>query len=460
MRLEKSALGLGTFTVLVLWMAGGNGRAQQQTVPANKETVSAESQTPLPSPWILHKVDAEQSNYLPRYVEQIRREKEYRASPTADSYLQARATSASILGDVREAITMYDEAQGIGKQPAKPLETSPLLGYVSTDAETFLLKAADHNRVLMINEVHHQPQTRVLTTRLLRRLYDKGFRYLALETLNPPADVAQAQKLKYPTAQTGTYTNEPVFGDMVRQALEIGYTLVPYEFDGDERRNEDRMTRRNRREIEEARNLKERIFDKDPNAKVLVHAGYSHVSEKPQTLDGDNDTWVFMAIRFKEMTGIDPFTVDQQTMLSHSQPGAEPAVYRDAVGRGWVSDRPVVFVDKKGNTWMQPSSGINVDAQVFLPPVHFAQERPDWLARDLNRVAVPVPAALQTGNGLRLVQAFWEGEPGNAVPVDQVLLHPGQEVPPLLLPRRGKKRFWLRAWDESGKVTDPVPTRL
>ncbi len=48
-----------------------------------------------------------------------------------------------------------------------------------------------------------------------------------------------------------------------------------------------------------------------------------------------------------------------------------------------------------------------------------------------------------------LVQAFMAGEAENAVPVDQVLLYPGKNVPVLMLPS-GTMR--VRAIDKSGRV--------
>ena len=424
----------------------------------NAQTANPQK-TPLPSPFSLKREEAKAGNFLARYAELVRLENEYLASKQqSNAYLQARAYAAAFIGDVREANLMIDKADGIRKGSAKPLENSPLAALKAVDAEEFLLKAADKNRVLMINDGHHQPQTRVLTTRLLRGLYAKGFRYLAMETLNVSA--GDAAQRKYPVFSDGYYTVESVFGDLARQALEIGYKLVPYESEGKALEGETWIQRSNRREIEQARNLKERIFDKDPNAKLLVFAGVSHISEKPQNVDEDQP-WTFMAIRFKEMTGIDPFTADNQEMLSHSEPDAEPVVYRDAVRRGWVSNRAVIFADDTGKAWTQGAEGMNVDAQIFLPPTKFVNGRPDWLARDLNRRALPIPPQLVSGaDGLRLVQAFFENEPDDAVPADQILIRPEQPVPALMLPRRGKGKFRLRVLDETGKIVGAMKIKL
>ncbi len=424
----------------------------------NAQTANPEK-TPLPSPSAIKREEASNGNYLPRYAEFLKLDREYRASKQwLNGYLQTRAYAAAFLGDVREANRLIDESGNIKSGKAKPLEKSPLEDYKASDAVSFILKAADENKVIMLNDGHHQPQTRVLTTRLLRGLYDKGFRYLAMETINVSAG-DETKKRKYPVAADGYYTNESVFGDMMRQALEIGFTLIPYEIEGDSLEGETWIGRANRREIAQAKNLKERVFDKDPNAKLLVFAGVSHISEKPQDVDEDVP-WTFMAIRFKEMTGIDPFTIDEINMTSRSQPDAEEVIYSDAVRRNLVKDRAVIFTDENGKSWTQPVEGMNVDAQVFLPPVKFVGERPDWLARDLNRVSYKIPKKLLRGDGLKVVQAFFENEPDNAVPIDQVLIRPNQTIPVLMLPKRNKGKFRLRVLDETGKVIATAKAKL
>lgn len=71
------------------------------------------------------------------------------------------------------------------------------------------------------------------------------------------------------------------------------------------------------------------------------------------------------------------------------------------------------------------------------------------MARELGRRQVPIPPALRGGRGLRLVQAYEEGDPASAIPVDQVLIKEGDDGKALMLPR-GK--FWLRAIEEDGTV--------
>src|SRR5690606_40890822 len=85
----------------------------------------------------------------------------------------------------------------------------------------------------------------------------------------------------------------PVFADLVRHAISIGYTVVGYESaDSD-------------RESGQAKNLYERTLGKDKEAKVVVLAGYAHIEEEPV----QNRRWT--ANIFKELSGINPLTINQ-----------------------------------------------------------------------------------------------------------------------------------------------------
>src|SRR4029453_18404047 len=87
----------------------------------------------------------------------------------------------------------------------------------------------------------------------------------------------------------------------------------------------------NVREQGQAKNLKERILDSDPNAKIIVHAGYAHIYKKPQIEKKGELHW--MALPFQELTGIEPLSIDQVDMSEASKPESENADYRFAVDK-------------------------------------------------------------------------------------------------------------------------------
>jgi hypothetical protein len=170
------------------------------------------------------------------------------------------------LGDYAGAHRYGDLVEGPPPAKGSP-SPSGLDGYSPTGALQAIEAAAGSRQVVMINEAHHVPQHRAFTLQLLAALRRKGFTYFAAETLQPDPGLARRG---YPTAETGSYIQEPLYGDLVRTALRLGYQVVPYEAESSGRGIEPR-------EREQARHLVERIFQKDPKAKVLVHAGYSHI---------------------------------------------------------------------------------------------------------------------------------------------------------------------------------------
>src|SRR4029450_7978201 len=100
----------------------------------------------------------------------------------------------------------------------------------------------------------------------------------------------------YPTLKTGGYTAEPVYADLVRTALSLGYKVTPYECeDSPYPQNDNPIEAMNVREQGQAKNLKERILDNDSNAKIIVHAGFSHIYKKPQINKNGELHWMALA---------------------------------------------------------------------------------------------------------------------------------------------------------------------
>ena len=118
---------------------------------------------------------------------------------------------------------------------------------------------------------------------------------------------------------------EPIYAEMVRTALKLGYKVVGYE--AEKEGNGDV------REDDQAKNLYERTFKNDPHARVVVNAGYAHIQENGKYLGGAS-----MAQHFRKLTGIAPLTVEQ-TMLIEHPPGTENHPYYHADHRRGASRR-------------------------------------------------------------------------------------------------------------------------
>jgi hypothetical protein len=322
-------------------------------------------------------------------------------------YLQMRAQTAAALGLHAEALATWDAARGGGPDSVGTLPA----GTRAVDAVAFLAAAADTVRVVMVNEAHHDAAGRLLTLRLLPALYAKGFRYFAAETFSP--DSALAAQPAYPTPETGVYLGEPVFGEIVREALRLGYTLVPYEIEeAEEAAGDPALSRQQLRDSMQARHLADRTLGRDPEARVLVHAGFGHVYEEA------SERWHPMAVYFREITGVDPLTVDQVEMSERSAPAFESPRYRAALAASLVGGAPVVLTDASGQALAGGSAP--VDVQVVRPRTRYADGRPAWMAmggtREAHRVTLPDACAAT----VCVVEVRRPREPGST-PLDRVV---------------------------------------
>lgn len=310
---------------------------------------------------------------------------------------------------------VYDDMRSASR-PEQPDALRLLDGYAPEDALEAVVRASRGRQVVMVNEAHPVPQHRAFTLQLLARLRAEGFTWFAAETLFEEDTALNARG--YPVSASGAYTLEPVYGDLVRTALALGFRVVPYDsppgIDLDPR---ERM---------QAANLVERILQKDPDARIVVHAGYGHIAKavRPGAL-------VPMAVRFRQLTGIEPYTIDQSQMTEHSRPELEVPLYRAAATRGDLV-RPTVYVDSLGTPWS--ASRAHFDATVFSPRTVLEQGRPQWLRMGGLRAPHPLPADVCGTARACLVRARLEGEAADAVPVDQVVVLAGEAVPALMLP--------------------------
>jgi len=372
------------------------------------------------------------NNYLNAYLTLKSQEQAYHASPFKASYLETMALVSYYIGEFDAAVA-YDSAfRSNGRKPAAahPVPADPM---VLRPIHETLRTVARQEQVIMINEEHRYPQHRALTAALLEVLYQAGFRYLALETLTASDTLLQARG--YVTQRSGFYTADPVFATMIREAIAIGYTLVPYEWEapceGTDCDNE--------REKGQARQLYERILQKDPQAKILVHAGRAHIAEVRE-----NGSTAFMAWHFRDITGIDPFTIDQLFFSDNSGKEFQRPLYQDLMAKHDIRT-PVIIANADGSFYKAGS----YDMHILHPPHTYVQMRPTWLAqgRTFHTVDVRRLGLDKVPPGNALIQALTHPEDSLQVPLDQVLFKNGR--PQLLLP---KGRLNIRAVDRNRVV--------
>ena len=183
------------------------------------------------------------------------------------------------------------------------IDTSKI--YHDTAAFSKISQESKSTNVVMVNENHWYPKHRIFTIQLLKKLKKNGFNYLALEALSSSFQASKiTEERPYPTLSAGYYIQEPYFAHLIRIAKELGYKIIAYE-------SSDMAVDR---ELGQAKKLAA-IIENDPKAKILVHAGIDHILEKP-TKKGKR-----MAVYLKEITGINPLTINQVEIIDKTTNG-------------------------------------------------------------------------------------------------------------------------------------------
>ena len=307
----------------------------------------------------------------------------------------------TFIGDYPAAAASFSIAQ----PPQDDDGPSPLNGgYTARPAADVILELAKTRKAVFFNEAHSAPITRTLTIQLLPKLRELGFNYFAAETLyNTDRDL---QKRGYPTAKSGFYIDEPLYGEMVRTALRLGFRVIAYDVEnagvGDPR------------ERAGAETLYDQVFRKDPNARLVVNAGFAHVQKSGVYLRGSS-----MGEFFRKVSGIDPLTIEQTMLIQHARPDQDHPYYV-AVMQAQHPAQPIVFVRGDGKTWtLKPDK---YDMSVFFPQHELVKQRPGWLTLDGLREAYPVGSELCRNQFPCMIEARYASEGDDAVAADRAVL--------------------------------------
>lgn len=304
----------------------------------------------------------------------------------------------SYIGNIENMLITWDSnakpRDTLSKDEVKAFEE-----FSKISAIPVIIERAKKSKVVIVNEAHHMPQHRVFTTTLLQGLYDEGYRHLGMESfLSSRRSDSTILANKYPILTNGYYVKEPQYGNIVRQAVKIGFKVFGYESQGHDNLKE--------REINQANNIKEYI-EANPEGKYLIHCGFAHGSEGIY-----GGSWEkAMAARLTEFTGIDPLTIDQTTYSEKSNKEYENPYYQ-------LTDveKPSIYV-KNDSIFGEYRKGSWFDIYVFHPRTKNFN-RPQWMIYgsrkahylDFQKAEINCPC---------LVFAYFEGEEiGKAIPYD------------------------------------------
>jgi hypothetical protein len=355
------------------------------------------------------------------------------------SPLQSLGTQRAFAGDVAGAIAAFD-AQDRARFPRR-LENAVEAKIVDEagveDAVQAIVAQARTRRVVLLNEGHNMPMHRAFSQRVARELRKIGYSYLACETFESGSP--QAFSGGYVSQSGGYYTRDPVFGAWITEAIADGWKLVAYEagIPDPAMSSEQRLLVR---EEEQARNLLERIFAKDKEAKVLIHVGYGHLNKGGAKLPSGAEM-LPMGEHLRRLTGLDMLHVDQTQFYAHPDVADDSPLYARMLAKPGTT-APFVLKSKEGEYAVLHGLKGRVDMQVVFPRYAFHDQggRPEWLASLGGRQPHEIPPQLLPASGRRAVLAYRAGDPADAVPADVVLVEAGKPVPKLMLPK-GEYRF-------------------
>jgi hypothetical protein len=373
-------------------------------------------------------------HYLYPFYQAIGWENKFKSAMGEKSFYTGFSQMLAFAGDytmaASYAIKSYDtlsaDAVGIIADTISKLKN---IQYVP--AKNAIISNAAYYQVMMINESPSKPVHRAFTYSLLEDLYQAGYQYLAMEAFNNFSNKC----LDSLNVFTGYFTNEPVAGELVRKALQSGFKLIAYE---------DTMAAvhtNSQRDSVQAENIYS-VIKKDPSAKILVHAGYHHISEKKM------DDYIPMALWFRKIGNIDPFTIDQTGMTEGSEFAYGRKFYELFNARFEISSSSIIYQNKRP---FNPLEEKGYDISVMHPATTYLHNRPSWLSFNGER---KVTLIQPTAKMLFFVQAYYQNEYSAdllnyIIPADQTYITNRDGYYCLYL-RKGKYKIVLR--DVSYKI--------
>lgn len=285
---------------------------------------------------------------------------------------------------------------------------SPLQGgFHAEPAVDVIVKLAKDRQAVFLNESHSNALTRTVTVQVLEKLRAEGFDTFAAETLyDTDKDLA---KRGFPISSSGFYTEEPIYAEMVRTALKLGYKVIAYEATSNATGNE--------REQEQAHNLIAATIKKNKKARIVVNAGFAHIQKAGVYLGGKS-----MAQHFQRLSGIEPLSIEQTMMVPHLKPSSDHPYYTAITAASKLAE-PMIYVDANGKPWSLKKQAY--DASVVFPPEVYERERPTWLALGGLRKPYQISGSTCDLKFPCLIEARYADEDDSAIPADRAVIEIG-----------------------------------
>lgn len=259
----------------------------------------------------------------------------------------------SRIGEYEEAKKIFEESKDYEFDEIKQNQNN----YHFYNAISVVDSISKNQRAIFINEAHHVSQHRNFIRYLLPILFNNGYTFLGMEAFNSKDTLIT--KRGYPIKESGFYTKDPEYAELIRDAILIGFKIFGYEAKRGENGKE--------REISQAENIYN-IIKADSTSKVLIIAGFDHIRE-----DTLLKSWgKAMAVRFFEFSGINPITFDQVEFTTK--------FFDYNTNPIWKTINPinsVIPISENGN-FKNPYSTKMFDYYIFHPKPNLVDSIPIW----------------------------------------------------------------------------------
>lgn len=355
-----------------------------------------------------------------------------------NSPLQRLGTIRTFVGDAFGAIESFDRWTALSNRigtiqtgDLERLQEASALNAIET-----IVEEARSRQIVILNEAHQMPLHRAFAMRLASELRKIGYEYLACETLSEPLESG------YVKQSTGYYSQEPVYGNFLRDAAKDGWKFVHYDdmaFDKTLSSEQNEILR----ETRQAENIVAATIKLNSKAKVFVYVGHGHGMKTHI----DSTQTIFMAEYLQKLTQINPLSIDQTTLYEHSTAYFNHPLYLPALNlqtKNSLIGQQSAFVLKSTMAKYEVFGRYQdrVDMQVIHPSYKMDPQthRYEWLSVLAHLSPSDIPDYLLPKVGRRVIYVYRLEEVTDAVPVDVVIVEIGRPIPKLMLPR-GQFRF-------------------
>ena len=208
---------------------------------------------------------------------------------------QVAAWEYSMIGEYLKSQESWIKSTNVS--PGKS-DTITIKAEIPISISHHISELAQEFDLVAINEAHHIPEHRITLYNMLDELYAEGFQNLFIEAYAGPI-IDNIDSL--PSIDSiGNYIKEPWFGNMIKRALRIGFTIFPYEANDN--------VYGSQREVDQAEN----IYNILNNKKSVIYCGFGHNKSNCAT------RYPMMATILKTNFQLNVLTIDQTLSISNT----------------------------------------------------------------------------------------------------------------------------------------------